>query len=139
MFRPDPAARPRWMGNLKRYQLIDPGTGIDLGDANGASAIDNNTGFLTTCAASYWTTDSGTYWQNVPENPPPIGKCIPAITGTPPVSIYSDIPDGPLVEKGSVAEVIRKGNNPPTTTGSWDSNAYEDPWNNVPRAFVRQA
>src|SRR5262249_22672370 len=39
-------------------------------------------------------------------------------------SQWSDSPDGPLVQKGSVAEVIRKGNNPPTTntTPTWAVN-----------------
>ena len=36
----------------------------------------------------------------------------------------SDAPDGPIVEKGGVAEVIRKGNNPPATntTPTWVVN-----------------
>src|SRR5437016_8089063 len=33
-------------------------------------------------------------------------------------SPYAGIPDGPLVEKGGVAEVIRKGNNPAITNSS---------------------
>ncbi|HET8744143.1 MAG TPA: hypothetical protein VFM98_00955, partial [Ramlibacter sp.] len=33
MFRPDGEAEPRWMGNLKRYQLVKKASGVDLGDA----------------------------------------------------------------------------------------------------------
>ena len=119
MFRPDSQARPRWFGNLKRYQLIKTPGGIELGDATGATATDNNTGFVTGCAVSYWTTDSGTYWADDPITPPPINSCTTSTTNK-----FSDAPDGPHVEKGSVAEVIRKGNNPPTTntTPTWAVN-----------------
>jgi type IV pilus assembly protein PilY1 len=114
MFRPDPDAKPRWFGNMKRYQLIDTGAGIDLGDAKGLPAVNPTTGFLTECATSFWTTDSGPYWQNVPTTPAPAGSC-------PGMVAFSDSPDGPFVEKGAAAEVIRKGNNPPATdtTPTW--------------------
>jgi type IV pilus assembly protein PilY1 len=111
MFRPDPDAKPRWFGNLKQYQLIlNSAGGIELADVNGAAAINPLTGFVGVCATSFWTTDSGPYWTNVTTNPSPAGSC-PATT----LDKYSDSPDGPQVEKGSVAEVVRKGNNPPTT------------------------
>lgn len=110
MFRPDPDAKPRWFGNMKRYQLIESGGSIELGDVAGNAAVNPLTGFITNCAASYWTTDSGTYWQNISINPSPAGACTTSAN-----SIYSDAPDGPQVEKGAVAEVIRKGNNPPGT------------------------
>lgn len=106
MFRPDPVAKPRWFGNLKRYQLINSTSGIELGDANGAVAINTNTGFLTPCATSYWTRDSGAYWSNIGVNPNPAGTCAD-LAG---LSPYSDAPDGPLVEKGGVAQVLREGN-----------------------------
>jgi type IV pilus assembly protein PilY1 len=120
VFRPDPDLKPRWFGNLKQYQLVlDPSTGVALGDASGALAVSSTTGFLTNCATSYWTTDSSTYWSNVPLNPLPAGLC----TSTT-YSKWSDAPDGPFVEKGSVAEVVRKGNNPPATntTPTWAVN-----------------
>jgi Tfp pilus tip-associated adhesin PilY1 len=119
MFRPDADARPRWFGNLKRYQLIRTNGQIELGDSAGVAATDTNTGFITGCAVSYWTSDSGTYWADDPINPPPINTCTTATTDK-----FSDSPDGPKVEKGSVAEVIRKGNNPPTTntTPTWAVN-----------------
>ena len=118
MFRPDAQAKPRWMGNMKRYQLIPSGTGVQLGDALGAAAVDNITGFVGVCAQSYYTSDSpiggtGGYWQDVFGTPPAEGKC-----STSSFSKWSDAPDGPLVEKGAVGEVLRKGNNPPTTDGT---------------------
>jgi type IV pilus assembly protein PilY1 len=113
MFRPDPSAHPRWMGNLKQYQLINTGAGVQLGDAAGNPAVNPLTGFPTDCATSYWTSDSGTYWANIIETPLPKGTCPTATTTFDP---YSDAPDGPFVEKGGVAEVIRKGNNPSSTT-----------------------
>jgi type IV pilus assembly protein PilY1 len=124
MFRPDSRARPRWMGNMKRYQLVNSGGGVDLGDANGNLAVNPLTGFINPCAISFWTTDSGpsrpTYW-NWPGVTTPPGTCPPSIT---PYSIYNDAPDGPVVEKGSTAEVVRKGNNPPATNTSptWSVN-----------------
>ena len=121
MFRPDPTAAPRWMGNMKQYQLVKSASSVDLGDAAGNLAVNPLTGFVTSCATSFWTTDSGTYWQNVLLNPSPAGTCPAASTS---YDKFSDAPDGPVVEKGSVAEVIRKGNNPPltNTTPTWAVN-----------------
>ncbi|HZX26100.1 MAG TPA: PilC/PilY family type IV pilus protein [Telluria sp.] len=113
MFRPDPDAKPRWFGNLKRYQLVKNGSAIDLGDVNGDLAVNTNTGFLTPCATSYWTSDSNTYWQGLGINPDPAGGCTSSSN-----SVYSDSPDGPQVEKGAVAQVLRNGNNPTATTTS---------------------
>jgi type IV pilus assembly protein PilY1 len=112
LFRPDPNAAPRWMGNLKQYQLITSGNSVVLGDSATPPipALNPLTGIPTDCATSFWTTDSGSYWQNVVETPSPAGKC-----GSTSFNTFSDAPDGPIVEKGGVAEVIRKGNNPPTT------------------------
>lgn len=107
MFRPDSEALPRWMGNLKRYQVGKNTAGaLVLADRDGNDAI-AGTGFFNACASSYWTTDSGTYWNFSPNA---IGECTTASTG-----IYSDLPDGPLVEKGGAADVLRKGNNPAAT------------------------
>jgi hypothetical protein len=110
MFRPDPDAHPRWFGNLKRYQLINSGADIELGDVNGHIAVNTLTGFVTPCAASYWTSDSGSYWSGLGINPDPAGACAP--DGASP---YSDLPDGPQVEKGGAAEVLRQGN----VAGAW--------------------
>ena len=107
MFRPDPAGLPRWYGNLKRYQISLFGQDARLADKNGQEAVSSETGFIQPCATSFWTTDSGTYWDFLPES---AGLC--TSSGT---NVFSDLPDGPNVEKGAVAEIIRKGNNPPTT------------------------
>lgn len=109
VFRPDPKARPRWFGNLKRYQLIASGSGVSLGDSNGNLAVNPLTGFVTPCAASYWTTDSGSYWSGLGVDPDPASGCTTASTNK-----YSDAPDGPQVEKGGAAEMVRNGN----TTGA---------------------
>jgi hypothetical protein len=113
MFRPDPDARPRWFGNLKRYQLVANGTSVELGDVDGKIAVNTLTGFVTPCATSYWTTDSTVqtakgprgYWSGLGINPDPAGGCTTATQNK-----YSDLPDGPQVEKGGAAQVLRQGN-----------------------------
>lgn len=119
MFRPDSAAKPRWYGNLKRYQLVDDAGNIELGDADKNLAVNTQTGFIKDCAASFWTSDSGDYWKNYAVPPSTLNIC--ANDG---VGKYSDLPDGPRVEAGSVAEVIRKGNSPTgtDTTPTWKVN-----------------
>lgn len=119
MFRPDPEAKPRWFGNLKRYQLVmdSDGVTVRLGDRDGNNAINDQTGFVDDCASSWWTSDSGNYWSGYSVNPDPASKC----SSTAADKLYSDQPDGPTVEKGAVAEVVRKGNNPTATddTPTW--------------------
>jgi type IV pilus assembly protein PilY1 len=119
MFRPDANGAPRWMGNLKQYQFISNANSVDLGDMNGNVAVNPLTGFPNDCANSFWTTDSGSYWSNVIETPIPKGNCATSSNNA-----FSDAPDGPFVEKGGVAEVIRKGNNPQITnnTPTWSVN-----------------
>lgn len=112
VFKPDRTKRPLWFGNLKRYQIISNGSMIDLGGANGVSAINNNTGFITDCALSFWTVDSTfnniPYWS-VATSADPLPQSTCTTSGTSPLS---DSPDGPFVEKGAAAEVLRRGNNP---------------------------
>src|SRR5579885_2172855 len=127
MCRPDAKDQPRWMGNLKEYQLVDLNGEIQLGDVNGAAAVNTNTGFPNPCALSFWTTDStdathypngywnysesvnaAGYWNTTMESSFAKSTC-----PTPAFGVYTDDQDGPIVEKGGVAEVIRKGNNPP--------------------------
>ena len=118
MFRPDPDANPRWYGNLKQYQIGKVGGDLDLVDMYGKPATNTLTGFIDDCAASFWTTDSSNYWANITVNPDPASNCDPALLAAAPLSssgAYSDIPDGPTVEKGAVAEILRKGNNPGST------------------------
>lgn len=121
MFRPDQGAKPRWFGNLKRYQLINTANGLDLGDVRGQPAIDEETdsqsavnaetGFVTPCATSYWTSDTTSadglngYWAGMGLTPDPAGNCKTATTNK-----YSDAPDGPFVEKGGAAQILRQGN-----------------------------
>jgi type IV pilus assembly protein PilY1 len=145
LFRPDLYANPRWLGNLKQYKLgIDTAGNVSIVDSNGSNAINSSTGFITSCSASYWTTDSSgavppsggkPYWTDVTDSPTPASGCptasmpIPSNPGLPSgltaPDPYSDYPDGPTVEKGGVAEVIRRGNNPSATTvagPSWAVN-----------------
>lgn len=117
MFRPDANLRPRWAGNLKQYQFRIRETRIGdsvrrslfLADANTDPAIDNvNTGFLQGCARSFWTSDSGTYWQSVTESPTPEyeipqGSCI----GDDDNDVHNDSPDGSIVERGGAAQKLR--------------------------------
>lgn len=114
-FRPDPDTKPRWFGNVKQYKLINSAGDIQLGDVNGNPAINYNTGFVSECAVSAWTTDSGTYWESYPVSPSfGEGQCSTATK-------FSDLPDGARVEKGAVAEVLRKGNNP-AASATWTVN-----------------
>ena len=127
MFRPNSNSLPRWFGNMKRYQIANFSGAAGLADVNGLLATDTTTGFITPCAVSWWTTDSGYYWANVSgstvgprvffttANTPGLSwgtqgddtnlaKSSCALTGT---NVYSDTPDGSTVEKGGVAEMLR--------------------------------
>jgi type IV pilus assembly protein PilY1 len=113
LFRPDRTASPRWFGNLKRYQVVRDGTTIQLGDKDGRAAINDETGFLAECAASFWTQASlpTNFWQTViTDNPDARSLC--ETSNTP----WSDLPDGPYVEKGAAAGVLRRG------SGTADAN-----------------
>lgn len=92
VFRPDPDSFPRWMGNLKEYQLIVNGGNLYLGDKNGIRADNPTNGFITDNAVSYWTSPS-TFWNFSPSGNPLSG---------------SDSPDGPIVEKGAAAQRLRE-------------------------------
>lgn len=130
LFRPDAKALPRWYGNLKRYQVAkDATTGLlILADKNGDDAIAASTGFFNTCATSFWTTDTtsnydpiagtdSSYWIFSPGSK---GQC----TLLPTFSPFSDLPDGPLVEKGGAAEVVRRGNDPASPTTAVNRTMY---------------
>ncbi len=95
VFRPDKNARPRWLGNLKLYQLaVDPTNDtLFLADINGKRAQSSVTGFIRSDATSYWTNDSD-YWAFSPRGNP---------------ESDSDAPDGEVVEKGGSAQVQRAG------------------------------
>ena len=111
MFRPDASAAPRWMGNLKQYQVgYDTNGNLQLLDAVGNAALSNaGTGFMSPNAVSFWTADpplsfgsSGYgsslaswpakgFWQNSPSSK---GWAL-------------DSPDGEVVEKGGAGEMLR--------------------------------
>jgi hypothetical protein len=112
LFRPSAGKEPRWFGNLKEYQLaLDNGLPV-LADARRTRAINPLTGFLRECAASFWTTDTGAYWEDLGIDPPPRGQCDVFEL----LSDWSDFPDGPYVEKGGVAQVTREGGARPIYT-----------------------
>jgi type IV pilus assembly protein PilY1 len=92
MFRPDAKAGPRWFGNLKQYQLGLVNGALDLVDQDGKSAVLAGVGLFAPQARSFWTEDSDFFTA--------------APSGTPPSA--SDNPDGSIVEKGGVAQQLRK-------------------------------
>ena len=94
MFRPDQDAMARWAGNLKQYRLGVVAGQLVTVDADGASAINAETGFVAECARSYWTT-TDTYWTFRPQ-----GNCI----GSNPAS---NSPDGNITEKGAQGQKLR--------------------------------
>ena len=98
MFRPQQNFLPKWDGNLKQYKLGVLNGGLRLLDADGASAINNLTGFITECARSYWTPNTtDTYWEALPS-----GGCLTVAN-----SNGSNYPDGNIVEKGAQAYKVR--------------------------------
>jgi hypothetical protein len=123
MFRPE--THPRWFGNLKRYAIGKDGT-FFLSGSDGKDAVSATTGFVTPCGVSWWTTDSAGYWFDTINDQSRIfitqatnsgtlgtawqpagnddrfakGQC--GTTGT-----WSDSPDGPAVEKGGAAQILR--------------------------------
>lgn len=128
-----PSLEPRWFGNLKKFKIAKTNGILDLVDSLGTTALNSQTGFLNDCAVSFWTTDSGVWWDQVKIgatnlsantliNPVPSSTCVAMPAAN--TSVWSDLPDGQSVEKGAVAEVIRRGNNPPTTatTPTWAVN-----------------
>lgn len=92
MFRPDADFSPRWVGNLKQYQLGFLNGALDLVDKNGKSAVVGGTGFFNATADSFWTEDS-VFFAQLPSGSP---------------ASASDRPDGPIVEKGGAAQQLRK-------------------------------
>jgi len=104
MFRPAPGKSPRWFGNLKRYQIATFNGVPALADVNLRRAINPLTGFSRDCAESFWSYDSGPYWENLGIDPSMASACTEAVDAG---QEWSDLPDGPFVEKGAVAQVTR--------------------------------
>jgi type IV pilus assembly protein PilY1 len=91
VFRPDPNAGPRWMGNLKLYQfIVNSSNELVLADANEEPAL-SSSGFINNNVTSFWTQPSA-YWAFDPRGEP---------------ESPSDAPDGPIVEKGGTAQMQR--------------------------------
>jgi Tfp pilus tip-associated adhesin PilY1 len=108
MFRPEGSAAPRWPGNLKQYQFAVINSKLQLADKNGEPAISSTTGFITPCADSYWTSDTGTYWDFASAQA--LGDCTAQTSAYPAAgssSVHSDAPDGEVVEKGGAAQRLR--------------------------------
>ena len=113
MFRPDSSGSPRWMGNLKQYQLMKAGNALVLGDNDSTpkAAINPTTGFISPNAVSFWTSmdtstepdSTGGFFKNDKKGVPESGY---------------DKPDGEVVEKGGVAQQIRLKNLTSTFDGA---------------------
>jgi type IV pilus assembly protein PilY1 len=94
MFRPDSTGNPRWLGNLKQYQLGLRNGVLDLLGTDGKTAISTDGSFFAATATSFWS-ESSVFFSQKP-------------SGTP-LSI-SDFPDGAIVDKGGAAQMLRKIN-----------------------------
>lgn len=116
MFRPAAQRKPRWLGNLKQYQLAVFDGRVELADVSLNRAINPQTGFAQSCATSFWTEDTsdepknaegvtGPYFEGLGMEPSPTSECLAEFRGD--RSVLSDEPDGPFVEKGGVAQQIR--------------------------------
>ncbi|HEX7888307.1 MAG TPA: hypothetical protein VF522_03020 [Ramlibacter sp.] len=117
MFRPDGTGAPRWLGNLKQYQLVRNNAGtLVMGDVNSRAAINSSTGFLSPNAISFWTyrddavlpDSAGGFFANDPKGEPASGF---------------DSADGEVVEKGGVAQQLRKQNLSATFAGASGTTA----------------
>jgi type IV pilus assembly protein PilY1 len=103
MFRPSLGKAPRWFGNLKRYQLAMFNGQPALADSTLRMAVNTTDGNLRTCARSFWTEDSGDYWEELDIDPSVESTCTQ--TG---VEVWSDRPDADFVEKGGAAQQARQ-------------------------------
>jgi type IV pilus assembly protein PilY1 len=116
MFRPANQRKPRWLGNLKQYQLAVFDGEVGLADVSLNRAINPQTGFAQSCATSFWTEDTsavnkdalggvGPYFEGLQLDPSPASECLLEFRDD--RSVLSDSPDGPFVEKGGTAQKIR--------------------------------
>ncbi|SEA21133.1 hypothetical protein [Variovorax sp. YR216] len=122
-FRPDPGGAPRWVGNLKQYQIgADTSNPVSvqtfLADAsrppyqpnqtaNSALSSVGTTGFLSPTAISFWTSKDAT---SSPDAPSPTGTGGFWVNHPQGAGTAFDLPDGEFVEKGGVAQQIRLAN-----------------------------
>lgn len=126
MFRPDGGAKPRWAGNLKQYKfrVFDDGV-MRLSDKNNEEAISSTTGFIAPCADSFWSTDSGDYWDFPPRTAK--GSCTAQSSAFSAdlKSFYSDAPDGDVVEKGGAAQRLRGVSGATQTSTNYSTRALK--------------
>lgn len=121
LFRPAPGGGPRWFGNLKRYQLALLDDKPVLADAKLRPVLElvasrasvpessGGEGAVQDCAESFWGVDVGAYWENLGVSPAPKSGCTErSVTERAGWSVWSDVPDGPFVEKGGAAGIARK-------------------------------
>ncbi|VTU25123.1 hypothetical protein [Variovorax sp. PBL-E5] len=121
-FRPDATGAPRWMGNLKQYQLgVDTSNPVSpvvyLADASRGpyqpnttanSALSSaGTGFISPTAISFWTRKDLT---TSPDAAPPTGTNGFWVNHPQGASGAFDSQDGEFVEKGGVGQQIRLAN-----------------------------
>lgn len=121
-FRPDGAGAPRWMGNLKQYQLgVDTSNPVNpvlyLADASrppyqphqtaNAALSSAGTGFLSPTAISFWSAKD---LSSSPDAPSPTGTGGFWVNHPQGAGGAFDSPDGELVEKGGVGQQIRLAN-----------------------------
>jgi len=115
MFRPASLRKPRWLGNLKHYQLAVFNGQVELADVDYNRAINPQTGFAQSCSTSFWTEDTTDvdsttagnqpYFDGLELDPNPVSECSATVRDG--RSVLSDSPDGPFVEKGGAAQQIR--------------------------------
>ncbi len=121
MFRPEANAAPRWPGNLKQFQFAVLNGKLQLADKYGDAAISTVTGFVTPCSDSFWTTDTGQYWNF--GTALALGDCSAQASAYPvagSTSVYSDAPDGEVVEKGGAAQRLRGVSGAVTTSTNYN-------------------
>lgn len=94
MFRPNARSSPRWVGNLKQYQLGFVNGVLDLVDARPGPKSAVLGKFFDPASESFWT-QSDVFFTNLPSGSP---------------ASASDLPDGSVVEKGGVAQQLRRSN-----------------------------
>ena len=115
MFKPASQRKPRWVGNVKQYQLARFDGKIQLADVNLNRAINPLTDFPQSCAQSFWTTDTsavpksstatGPFFEGLGLNPSPASECSSDLLGG--RSPLSDSPDGQFAVKGGAGQQIR--------------------------------
>lgn len=103
MFRPDPDSLPRWPGNLKLYRLGVNNNNLVLSDQRTTDPANVATEELSIGANGQFADDAWSFWTT----PSSFWSFNTSVGPTTSATPASDKPDGPVVEKGGVAEVLR--------------------------------